>query len=341
ALTRTTSSASIPLVTPYQANSEGSLEIYVTLFSADGQSIVFSTYLGSGGWDTGRGIAFDSAGDLLVTGQIANAPIGTEGSFQQTFRGGTSDAFLAKFKTDGTLKYFTFLGGNSFDRANDLQVDSEDNIILTGYTNSGNFPTENPFQDFYVNYMDVFVTKINKTGTNVIFSTYMGGTSHDVGFAVAIDMDDNILITGETSSPAFPVYYDLGSPTGASDCLLAKFAKNGSLLFSTIFGGSSLDLGVGIAAYDHNSTVIVGFTLSNNLPDCNAYQDTYGGNCDLFVMKIQTMDLTIDPIVEEIPTPTPTPSPTETSGLSLLSFVFVALPALLFMFRKNSKKSLN
>jgi len=90
AITGTTYSSNLPLLNPYQATHRGSLESFVTLFAANGQSLVFSTFLGSPGWDTGRGVSFDSNGDLLATGQMASVNIGTPGVFQQSFGGGSS-----------------------------------------------------------------------------------------------------------------------------------------------------------------------------------------------------------------------------------------------------------
>ncbi|MHA1308540.1 MAG: SBBP repeat-containing protein [Candidatus Heimdallarchaeota archaeon] len=140
AFTGTTLSLNFPLVNPTQLSSSGFTEGYLTLLNADGQSIKFSTYLGSTSYDQGRGVTFDGNGDVLLTGFMGTANHGTDGVFQKNFAGSSSDAYLAKFKANGTMKYFSFLGGSGLERANDIQVDSENNIIITGYTSSENFP---------------------------------------------------------------------------------------------------------------------------------------------------------------------------------------------------------
>lgn len=334
AFTGTTYSNNLPLVNPFQSTHQGSLEIFVTLLDDDGQSLIFSTYLGSPYWDTGRGVTFDSNGDLLVTGQMATASIITEGVFQSNYGGGSSDAFLAKFKTNGTLLYFSYLGGSGFDRANDLHVDSEDNIVITGYTLSGNFPTVSPYQDFLKGSQDLFITKVDNLGENIIFSSYMGGSAIEQGFALTIDSDDKILVTGETTSTDFPSYYDSNCILGSGDCLFAKFEKNGSLLFSTKLGGSTRDLGVELAFYDENSTVVVGFTTSSDFPTCYAYQDTYGGNCDLFIMKLQTLDLVIAPVLK----PTTSETPTEETSFIGIYLMVVPITLLVYISQKRRKK---
>ncbi len=338
AITGTTYSTNLPLLNPYQAIHRGSLESFVTLFAADGQSLVFSTFLGSSGWDTGRGVVFDSNGDLLVTGQMASVDITTPGVFQQNFGGGSSDAFLAKFKNNGTLLYFSFLGGSEFDRANDIHIDSENYIVITGYTYSDNFPTENAYQDFRVASEEIFVTKVNNSGTNLIFSSYIGGSHMDEGFGLTIDDEDNILVTGKTLSADFPSYFDSNCTFSMSDCILIKFDKDGTLLFTTILGGAGEDLGAEIAFCNGNTTVIMGFTKSADLPTCNAYQDTYGGSCDLFVMKVQNTDLVID---QPVLPPTVTSSETPTDDTTFIGFTMVAIPItlLVYLTHRRRKKS--
>jgi len=335
AFTGTTFSGDLPMVNANQSSLTGALDSFVVVLSSTGQSIVFSSFIGTPAWDAGRGIAFDSNGDVLVTGQLGMSSLGTVGVYQKNYAGGGADAYLAKFKLDGTLTYFSYLGGSAYDRANDLVIDSEDNIIITGYTQSTNFPTLNAFQNFTGGSYDMFVTKINSNGETIAYSSYLGGSLSEIGYGIAVDSADNVLITGEAISTNIPVYYDFNCTNGKSDCLLAKFKTNGDLLFSAVIGGSELDLGADIAVCANNDAVIVGFTLSSNFPTKNAHQDTYGGACDLFLLRVETVDMDIDPIVKVTETPT---TSTEESTIELVSILLVTLPIAIFVMKKKKEK---
>ena len=296
AFTGTTASAVFPLANAYQTTNNGNLEAYATLLAANGQSLLFSTFIGSSNFDNGRGITCDSTGAVYVTGQMGDAALGTEGVFQKN-PAGSIDAFLAKFLPNGNLEYFTFLGGTGYDRGNDLKIDDQGNVVLVGFTISYDFPLENPWQNLTKGSREVFITKFNGSGEDLIFSTFLGGSDEDYGFGITLDDDNDIIITGQTKSSNFPSYLNFGFTLGSSECFLAKYHKNGTLLFSNKIGGTSLDLGVEISYHSEDSIIIVGFTYSTNFPVSNAYQSTYGGACDLFVIKINTIDLDINQII--------------------------------------------
>ena len=334
AFTGTTFSGNLPMVNANMSNIRGNLDAYVVVLAANGQSVVMSSYLGSSYSDAGRGIAFDSHGDVLVSGHISVCSLGTPDAFQQVHAGGGADAYLAKFDLDGTLEYLTYFGGNAYDRANDLVIDSEDNVIITGYTQSTNLHTLNAFQNFTQGSFESFVAKFTNDGTSLIFSSYFGGTNQDIGYGVTVDAADNVLVTGETVSSDFPTYCNFSSPRGKSDVYLGKFKKDGDLLFSVALGGSELDLGAELVSCDANSIAIVGFTLSYNFPTKNAYQETYGGACDLFLLRIETTDMDIEPIVPITETLTPT---TEEASYRLLSLLFLIIPVTTFVNKRRKE----
>src|SRR5438132_1880228 len=168
----------------------------------------------------------------------------TPGAFQAVIRD-TRDAFAARISADGSrLIYSTYLGGYGSDRAFYVAVDPAGNAYITGRTESANFPTLHAFQAALgSNYddLDGFLTKLNPYGTELLFSTYLGGSFEDVCNAVALDTDGNIYVTGSTVSPDFPVtpgayQTEIG---GFDDVFVTKFKGDGSaLIFSTFVVGS-------------------------------------------------------------------------------------------------------
>ena len=292
AISGTTESTDFPLQNPHQDNNSGLLDVFLTLFEADGQSLLFSTYLGTTGIDHGRRVAFDSQGDVILAGMAAAGELATEGVYQEEHAGGSSDAFIAKFKTNGTLVYFTYVGGALQEWACDLVVDSEDNIIITGFTTSHNFPTMNAYQDEWTGEVDTFITKITPDGRSVVFSTYLGGSSSDYGNAITIDSHDRIIVVGQTDSADFPTTIPIHTTESYyNNVSLTVFNHDGSLLFSMMFGGEHNDIGIGVAWYSDDSFIIVGHTGSDSFPVYNAYQETFGGDYDMFVMKVDLQDL--------------------------------------------------
>ncbi len=287
AISGTTQSSDLPLLNAYQDTHSGALDIFVSLFEADGQSLLFSTYLGTAAIDHGRRVDFDSQGNILVTGMTGAGGLATEGAYQEDHAGGGSDAFLAKFSDNGTMIFLTFLGGTSSEWANDLAIDSNDNIVITGFTSSDDFPIMNSYQDERVDYTEMFITKFTPDGKSVVFSTYLGGSSFDYGNAITVDPQDRIILTGQTNSFDFPSTspYDT-TESYNNNVSLVVLDPDGSLLLSLIFGGANDDVGIGVAWYSDDSFIILGYTKSVDFPVYEAYQETIGGEYDMFIMKI-------------------------------------------------------
>ncbi|MFW9957526.1 MAG: SBBP repeat-containing protein [Candidatus Odinarchaeota archaeon] len=287
AISGATDSSDFPLLNAYQETNAGALDIFVALLAADGQSLLFSTYLGSTGIDHGRRVAFDSQGDILLAGITAIGDLSTEGVFQEEHAGGSSDAFLAKFHVNGSLEYFTYLGGASNEWGNDLAIDSEDNIVVTGYTTSDNFPILNAYQDEQAGSSDMFITKFTPDGQSIVFSTFLGGSAIDSGNAITIDSQDRIIVVGQTDSSDFPTTLPIEIAESLFDnASLIVLNRDGSLLLSMVFGGDHNDVAIGVAWHSDDSFAIIGYTESADFPVYEAYQGTYGGNSDMFVMKI-------------------------------------------------------
>jgi hypothetical protein len=291
AISGATTSTDFPLLNQHQSSNSGDLDVFISLFEADGQSLLFSTYLGTPGIDHGRRVGFDSQGNLLATGMTAVGDLATEGVYQEE-HAGVSDAFLAKFNPSGTLVYLTFLGGALVEWANDLVVDSEDNVIITGITASDDFPTKNAYQDERIGSVDTFITKFTPDGQDVVFSTFLGGSSADYANAITTDSQGRIIVTGQTNSVDFPTTIPIHTTESwYNNVSLIVLNQDGSLLLSMVFGGGHHDIGIGVAWHSSDSYIIIGHTGSADFPTYNAYQGTNGGNNDMFIMKINLQGL--------------------------------------------------
>ncbi len=148
----------------------------------------YSTYLGGSGDDGSRGIAVDASGSAYVTGSTSSVDFPTGGAFDVTL-GGTEDAFVTKLNATGSaIVYSTYLGGSGTDGGGDIAVDASGNAYVAGFTNSTDLPTLNPFQAAYGGgSSDAFVTKLNATGSALVYSTYLGGSRAELGLDIAID----------------------------------------------------------------------------------------------------------------------------------------------------------
>ncbi len=188
---------------------------------------------------------------------------------------------------DPLLSYSTYLGGSSDDEGNAIAVDSSGNAYVTGSTGSTNFPIKNPLQSAFGGSSDVFVTKLDPTGSTLIYSTFLGGSAADAGNAIAVDSSGNAYVTGFTSSINFPTKNPLQPALGgSSDAFVAKLDPTGSLIYSTFLGGSVGDFGNAIAVDASGNAYITGGTNSANFPTKNPLQAALGGASDAFVAKL-------------------------------------------------------
>jgi hypothetical protein len=191
---------------------------------------------------------------------------------------------------DPMLAYSTYLGGSGDDVGYSIAVDSAGCAYVGGDTNSANFPTQNSYQGTDAGDYDVFVAKLSPAGNSLIYSTYLGGSSFDLGFGIAVDSSGSAYVTGRTFSGNFPTRNPYqGTNAGDWDTFVARLSAAGnSLIYSTYLGGSDYEQGQGIAVDASGSAYVTGETFSSDFPTKNAYQVTYAGNADAFVSRLDT-----------------------------------------------------
>ncbi len=192
---------------------------------------------------------------------------------------------------DPVLFYSTYLGGSAADAANAIAVDNVGNTYVTGYAGSANFPTANPLQASLRGTQDVFVTKINASGTARLYSTYLGSGGVDVGTGIAVNSSGEVYVTGSAGFSDFPTKNPIqGTWGGSGDVFLTKLDATGSaLVYSTYLGGNGVDQGNGIALDPAGNAYVVGTTNSANFPTVAPFQPAKGttnAQNDAFVAKI-------------------------------------------------------
>ena len=180
---------------------------------------------------------------------------------------------------DPVLSYSTYLGGNGDEQVAGIVVDAAGSAYIVGSTDSPDFPL-NTFGSTTTGDPQVFVAKLDATGSTLLFCDYLGGNSQDNGYGVSLDSANNVLITGSTASADFPLVDPFqGTYPGSYNAFLAKISSDGStLMYSTYFGGNGADVPAAVAADANGNIVVAGYTSSTNLPLASAYQSTVSAN---------------------------------------------------------------
>jgi len=240
----------------------------------------FSTYLGGSGADYATGIAVDSNGNSYVTGYTSSANFPVTSGVLQTTENGNYNAFVAVFNSSGSLLYSTYLGGSGNDYAAGIAIGSE-HAYIVGSTTSTNFPVLNAFQATNAGGSDVFVTELNPSGSALVYSTYLGGSGNDYGAAITVDPDlniglneNNVFITGNTSSTDFPLVNSAISPTGGVVAFMSSLLGT----FEAPQLGSSVVFQSSGESYSTSITFNIGGGL-NSGPDIAGYTSVTKSEC--------------------------------------------------------------
>lgn len=318
--------AALPLysadINALEQDPQGYLDLFVSKFNATGTQLLWSAYLGGAWDDQGRDLAVDKNGNVYVVGVSSslNFPIVNPLQFDSAIKpensglanSGSYDLVVIKLNAQGSaLKYASYLGGCGEDglfgnlaialgeeQEEDVAPDTPKKITvyLTGATNSPDFPLVDPFQPTYGRTLDTFVTKINSTGTALVYSTFLGGTDSDIAGDIAVDEDGHAHIVGTTFSVNFPtrnaVQDEIGqsevlaTPT-PSDIFVTKFQSDGlDVVYSTYLGGNREDEGYGLALNRFGEVFITGSSRSDFFPGAEARPPGFRrGDADVIVSQ--------------------------------------------------------
>jgi len=278
-----------------QPSNGGDTDAFVARFNSALTAFYRSTYLGGSTTDSARYIATDSSGNLYVTGYTysTNFP-GTTGGAQPSFGGGSYDAFVAKLDaTLTTILQSTYLGGNTSDNPYSIAIDSRGNAYVTGWTNSTNFPgTAGGAQpSFGGGNFDAFVAKLDPTLTDLVQSTYLGGSGEDIAYSIAIGSKGSVYVVGGTGSTNFPGTAEGPQPSyggGYRDGFVAQLNPAlTDLVQSTYLGGSGDDFAYTTAIGSDETLYGVGYTYSTIFPGTEGgAQSSLGGSRDAFVARL-------------------------------------------------------
>ena len=290
-ITGQTTSTDFPTQSPFQGTYQGGRfynfgDAFVTKLAPGGNALVYSTYLGGDGSDSGNAIAVDRAGSAYVTGDTGSFNFPMQSPYQGRIHSSacglscqTTDAFVTKLSPAGnSLVYSTYLGGFRFEQGSAIAVDEAGSAYVTGYTSSFDFPTKSAYQPVYRSgeCCSAFVTKLTPAGDELSYSTFLGGFGMDLGYGIAVDGSGSAYVTGRVTSEDFPLQSAIQTKyAGAWDAFAAKLSPTGrELVYSTYLGGSGRDYGVGIAVDYAGSAYVTGFTDSIDFPGGLGYPFT-------------------------------------------------------------------
>jgi hypothetical protein len=272
---------------------------FITKLNPTGTGLVYSTFLGGGNNDYLEGLALGADGSLYVTGatQSTNFPT-TPGALQQTkadtYNYYDLDAFVTRLSPNGnSALYSTYLGAIESDFANAIAVDASGNAFVTGRTQSAGFPTTaGTYQTVFNSSSagDIFVTKLNSTGTSLLYGTFLGGEKDDGARAIAVDATGNAVIAGVTSSYNFPTSTNAfqRNYSGDNDAFVMQLNTTGTqILYSSLFGDKGADTANDVAIDSQARIYITGGTYSMQFPVTQGSAWNAGpGESDVFVVKI-------------------------------------------------------
>ena len=275
------------------ALSTGGSDGFLTRLGGFGTFRVYSTYVGGGGGSRGEqatDVAVDSSGAALVAGTSysTNFPT-TQGSFRAAPAGFT-DAFVTKLAGDGgTLLFSTYLGGAADDSAAAIALAPDGSILVAGSTSSQDFPvTDGAAQAKLAGGVDAWIARLSQDGSQLLYSTYLGGSGQDNGVALAVHASGDFFLVANSNSGNFPLTPDsFQTPIASADVRAARFSAEGKLLWAARAGGSSPDQAYSAAVDASGRLLIGGITDSRDFPTTpGALQTAPAGGRDGFLLQL-------------------------------------------------------
>jgi Tol biopolymer transport system component/photosystem II stability/assembly factor-like uncharacterized protein len=235
----------------------------------------------------GYAITVDAQGSAYITGATLDGNFNpTPGGFQQTFGGGFADIFVTKINPSGdSVLYSTYLGGADDDEAYGIAVDGQGSAYVTGYGGAGYPVTAGAYQTTLGDSFNAIITKLNPTGSGLVYSTYVGGSRFEEGDGIVLDGAGNAYVVGHTESANFPTTAGVAQsqPGGGYDAFVLSLNVAGSgLRYSTFLGGAAQDFGLAIAIDSATNAYVSGQTRSLNFPTLNPVKGAGGLDRGLF-----------------------------------------------------------
>lgn len=269
----------------------GAYDAFLIKFDLNGNRI-WSTYYGGSGDDKAFSVSTDSSGNIYLVGFTSSVSNIAAGGFQNTYGGGSNDAFIVKFNSNGGRIWSSYYGGESDDPAWGVSTDNQGNIFITGTTNSNSNIAFGGHQNSLAGGgSDAYLVKFNSFG-NRIWSTYFGGPGGEIGTSVVTDNNGNVFIGGYTLSTTGISYLGFQNSHANpmdNDAYLVKFDPLGSRIWSTYFGGVNTDSGC-VLASDGTNVFLAGYTNNTAGIAYNGFQNNFGGGVyDAFLVKFDNL----------------------------------------------------
>ena len=282
----------------YDNTLNGTANVFVSKLSADGSVILNSTFLGGTednfpeNWWEGVSITLDSSNNIIIAGHTRSSDFPTTTGANDTSHNGDVDVFVAKLSADlSELHFCTFIGGTGNDSLNKVTQDSLGNIVVLGKTDSTDFPIRDAFDSTHNGKNDIYITTLSADGSEILYSTYIGGLEGDAPFDIAF-YDDHAYVVGWTFSENFPTTLNAFQSVkdGGIDAFLTIIPLNGSEpSYSTFIGGGANEGALCLTLDPDGNAVLAGFTASTNFDTTpNSYDTSYAGSLDGFVCGFST-----------------------------------------------------
>ncbi|UCE23351.1 MAG: SBBP repeat-containing protein [Candidatus Zixiibacteriota bacterium] len=294
-----TDSEDIPTVNPFQSDLLGDWDAIIFKLSADGSTLLFSTYLGGTKVEYAGGIAVDASNNVYVCGITTSFNFPLQNPYCDEISGGDYDGFVTKFSPSGdALIYSTYLGGRDMEQLRSIAVNASGEAYVVGSTYSDDYPAVNALYQTQINQdgpTDAVITKFTAGGDNLVFSTFIPGTEDEWFIDVALDESGTAYVVGSSESDDFPVVNPIQAErSGAgsddiADVVVAALTGNGdALLFSTYLGGLGEDYGESIALAPDGGVFFTGTTFSYDFPTYNGLDFVMDGASDALVVRLNT-----------------------------------------------------
>ncbi len=295
-LSGTTSSVAYPVQDAFDSTYNGTVDNDICITKTDPTTNVlyYSTYIGGNDNEAVEGMAVDTNGFVMIAGQTAssNYPV-TSGVIGTTYSGTLDGCITRLDSSGGSLNFSTFFGGNGVDRINAIHYDFLGQPIFGGFTFSSDLPVANAYDSSANGGMDGFVARMNITGTALLYSSYIGGTSLDEVNDVAATFPvtgapPSIIYAGRTISNDLPLanaLYSINNGGGGDVMIGIQNTATATLEYSTYYGGTAVERVTAFTLFNDSILAITGYTGSSDFPYVSPFQ-TYSGVVDGYIIKM-------------------------------------------------------